>query len=333
MLELRDVVLKAGAEPIRHTFADGRISVVLGRNHSGKTLLTRVLAGLEQPVAGELFQDEASLAGLGPGTRSVALVYQSFVNYPNWTVRQNLASPMVAAKLDREAIESRVRDIAGKLGLSALLDRYPHTLSGGQQQRLAIGRALAKGARVLVMDEPLVNLDYKLRESLQQELRTLLHELGQSVIYTTSDPRDAFALGDELVLLADHAVLQSGAPLAVYVEPISPASADLMSDPRANRLPGKTPVLVRPEHLYLTSHAADDAAFPVTVLGRETNGSDTFLHCRLADASGDGSGDATHWIARLAGLEDLPPGSTCTLFAPRASLLRFDGDQGVRGLG
>ena len=323
MLELQAVVLKAGAAPITHRFDAGRISVVLGRNHSGKTRLTRIVAGLEPPVAGELLLGGESLTDVTPGQRSVALVYQAFVNYPNWTVFENLASPMKARRVGRpdpEAIRVAVGEIARKLGLSPLLERYPDALSGGQQQRLAIGRALAKSADVLVMDEPLVNLDYKLRESLQLELRALLREFGMSVIYTTSDPRDAFALGDELLLMADHELLQVGAPLDVYTAPNSMAAADLMSDPRANRWMAEDRLrMIRPEHLYLEAGQADDQVFEVQVIGSETNGSETFIHCRLLDDASM----ATHWVARLDGLVTFETGSRQRLFAPLDSILDF----------
>jgi len=270
-----------------------------------------------------------SLAGVSPGARSVALVCQAFVNYPSWTVFENLASPLLAAGRTLAQIRERVTEIAARLGLGELLERYPDALSGGQQQRVAIGRALAKGADVLVMDEPLVNLDYKLREALQLELSTLLRELGATVIYTTTDPRDAFALGDALVLLADHAVLQSGTPLALYDRPASAAAAHLMSDPRANVLPGEPPALVRPEHLYLKPHAADDAAFAVVVLGTETNGSETFLHCRLEDALETDE----HWVAHLTGLVGLAEGHRVTLYAPAGSVLTFDAGPGAVAVG
>ena len=322
MLELRDLVLKPGAEPIAHTFAGGRITVVLGRNHSGKTLLCRTLAGLAEPVAGGVYLEGKTLAGIDPGRRPVSLVYQAFVNYPDWTVFDNIASPMVAARAAKETIDAQVRDIAGRLGLAALLDRYPAELSGGQQQRLAIGRALAKQARLLVMDEPLVNLDFKLREALQLELAELLHDLDLAVVYTSSDPRDAFSLGDDLILMADHGVLQSGEPLEVYQAPVGAAAADLMCDPRANRLPDQSG-LIRPEHLSLSAGARDDLDFAVEVIGCETNGSETFLHCRPEGLASD-----DHWVARLEGLVRLAPGSRETLYAPADNVLHLVSDSG-----
>lgn len=324
MLDLAAVQLKPGAQPITHRFEPGRISVVLGGNHSGKTRLTRVIAGLEAPVAGEIVLGGEPVTARPAGDRSVALVYQAFVNYPHWTVFDNLASPLKAKARRGEAvdIDGTVREVAAKLGLMPLLDRYPDALSGGQQQRLAIGRALARSAAVLVMDEPLVNLDYKLREGLQLELQGLLHESGMTVIYTTSDPRDAFALGDEVLLFADHSVLQSGDPLTVYRAPVSPKAADLMSDPRANRWQcGDAIRLVRPEHLHLTREGSDDVAFEVDVLASETNGSETFLHCRYQDADGE----ADHWVARLAGLVPAATGERRTLFAAADAVLSFEG--------
>jgi glycerol transport system ATP-binding protein len=339
MLEVRDLVLKPGARPIGQRFEGGRIHVVLGGNHSGKTQLCRVLAGLAAPESGEILIGERHLTAEPPGRRPVALVYQAFVNYPHWTVAENIASPLVAAGAARPHIEARVDELAARVALDGLLDRYPHTLSGGQQQRLAIARALAKSAAVLVLDEPLVNLDYKLREALELELRGLLHEIGTTVIYTSSDPREAFALADELLLLDDHAVLQSGPALAVYEAPVSITAADLMSDPRANRArEGATTLLVRPEHLALTPGADDDLAFGVEVMDTETNGSETFLHCRLTGPGGEalpvepaeaetlGPADRSqerHWLARLPGLVALPVGTRCELFAARTAVMRF----------
>ena len=315
MLSLRNLTLKPGGVPFCHDFADSAITVVVGRNASGKTALTRVIAGLDLPVQGQLLLDDVDITAMTPGARSVALVTQAFVNYPNWTVRDNLASPMRAAGVSRTEQNNRIDRLAEQLGLGALLDRLPSALSGGQQQRLAIGRALAKEANVLVMDEPLVNLDYKLREALTLELQALLHEQSLTVVYTTSDSRDAFAMGDEVLLLADHVPVQSGIPLTVYEDPASPLAADLMSDPGVNRCDCETGLqLIRPEHLYLEQSDPADLAFPATLLSRETNGSETFLHCRVGEA---------HWVARLDGLVSVAEDQALTLFAPADSMIRF----------
>jgi glycerol transport system ATP-binding protein len=315
LLSIRNLVLIAGGIPFSHDFAGSAITVVVGRNASGKTALTRVIAGLAAPVEGQLLLNDVDITRLTPGERSVALVTQAFVNYPNWTVRDNLASPMRAAGIDVAQRPQRIDRLARQLGLDDLLDRLPAELSGGQQQRLAIGRALAKDATVLVMDEPLVNLDYKLRETLTLELQTLLHEQSLTVIYTTSDSRDAFAMADEVLLLADHAPVQAGKPLAVYQSPASPIAADLMSDPGANRFQSETTLqLVRPEHLYLEQSDPRDIAFPATLLSRETNGSETFLHCEVAGA---------HWVVRLDGLVTVSEDRPLTLYAPAEAIIEF----------
>jgi len=315
MLELRNLRLNPGSTPIDHEFPAGTISVVLGRNFSGKTRLARMIAGLEPDCAGELLLAGESINALAPGARPISLVYQAFVNYPTWTVFRNIASPLLARKRPRGETRARVEEIAEKLELTALLDRLPHTLSGGQQQRVAIGRALAKEARVLVMDEPLVNLDYKLREALQLELRDLLHSSDLCVIYTTSDPRDAFALADSVLLLCDHELLQSGPPLEVYQRPASPAAADLMSDPGINRLQTRGRLqVVRPEHLHLEQAEHDDVAFEVTVTGFETNGSETFLHCSV---------QGEDWVARLDGLQQFERGSRQLLYVSAGSVHEF----------
>jgi len=322
MLEIENLCLIPGSAPLTGQFRDGEITVVLGRNSSGKTRLARIIAGFEHGSGGRLLLDGEDITTQAPGRRSVALVYQAFVNYPSWTVAQNLASPMLAQRLAKDLIRERVASIATQLEISSLLDRYPAELSGGQQQRVAIGRALAKSARVLVLDEPLVNLDYKLRESLQLQLRALLHEFDMSVIYTTSDPRDVFALGDTVMLLADHALVQTGTPLEVYERPTTPLAADLMSDPAANRLrEGKLLRMVRPEHLELKAHAADDVSFATTVLGIETNGSETYLHCEIGDLHGK-----AQWVAKVEGLIDDQPGHARMLYAAAGSVLVFEAD-------
>ncbi len=318
MLAVRNLPL--GVTPFSHEFAAGAINVVLGRNRSGKTRLCRLLAGLEPAAPGVIEVDGADVTAASPGERPVALVYQAFVNYPNLTVFDNMASPMRARRLAAPGITARVERIAGRLRLDGLLDRLPSELSGGQQQRLAIGRALAKSARVLLMDEPLVNLDYKLREALELELRTMLQEEGLTVVYTTSDPRDAFNLGDTVLLLEDHRLLQSGAPLEVYERPVSPAAADLMSDPGVNRFrDGETIGVVRPEQLTLEAPPVPSRAFTLSVLSVETNGSETYLHGRVEPGADD-----DHWVAKLQGLHRIDAGARVTLHAPVESVLGFE---------
>lgn len=317
VLKLRGIRLADGAAPLDHEFQPGRITVVLGRNRSGKTRLCRLLAGLEPTGGGQIILDGADISSTPPRQRPVSLVYQTFVNYPTLTVAENIASPMRARGLPAGQRRRRVEELAASLQIGDLLDRRPAQLSGGQQQRLAIARALAKEARVVVLDEPLVNLDFKLREALELELRGLLQDAGVVVVYTSSDPRDAFNLGDEVLLLADHALVQAGQPLAVYQRPVSVAAADLMSDPGVNLLPGpRGQAAIRPEHLHVRPHGSGDETFAAELLTMETNGSQTYLHCRVSDA---------HWVVKLDGLLEtgLKSGDALELFAEPQAILRF----------
>ena len=293
----------------------GQLNILLGPTLSGKTSLMRVMAGLDQPDSGELTFDGETVIGVPVQKRELAMVYQQFINYPSLSVYENIASPLRVAGLAKSEIEARVAQAAQLLKLEPYLTRKPANLSGGQQQRVALARALVKRASLVLLDEPLANLDYKLREALQLELRDLLHTSDLCVIYTTSDPRDAFALGDSVLLLADHALLQSGRPLEVYQQPASPAAADLMSDPGVNRLQtGSLVQVVRPEHLHLQQTDTDDVTFDVIVSGFETNGSETFLHCTV---------QGVDWVARLDGLRQFERGSHQRLHVSAASVHEF----------
>ena len=305
-----------GPHAFSHHFADGAITVVLGRNNAGKTRLARAVAGLDPSPPGTVFINDADVSTQSARRRRVSLVYQDFVNYPNWSVFDNIASPMKAAgrgrDRDGEEMARAVEALADRLQIGDLLDRLPGALSGGQQQRVAIARALAQQGDVLVMDEPLVNLDYKLREELSLQLREIVQSDGLTVLYLTSDPKDAFTLGDEVLLLQDHAKLQSGTPLEVYDAPVSTAAADLMSDPGVNRLGEQT--LVRPEHLRLAPLADGDAVFEAQVNSVETSGAETFLHCRVGGAD---------WVARLPGMADVQAGARVRLYAGKDDLIRL----------
>ena len=312
-----------------YSFAPGEMTVVLGGNLSGKTNLCRLLAGLPTRACGDVSYKEQPLTDLPPQQRSVAVVFQAFVNYPNWTVAQNIASPLIAQGLSREVQEQKIRSLAQTLGIGDFLDRNPEELSGGQQQRLAIARALAQQADVLVLDEPLVNLDYKLREALVLELKALLSETQATVIYTSSDPRDAFALGDQVLLLEKNRKLQAGTPLEVYQQPANLAAAHLMSDPGVNRLPlikgdeagdWRT---VRPEHVRLGSEAAPSADtevdFEMQVDSVERSGDETFVHGRVNATE---RADVTeHWVVRRPGMHSVEEGQVMTLHVRRDDIL------------
>ena len=323
MLQLSQTQLVPDAEAFEHAFRAGTLTVVLGRNRSGKTNLCRHIAGLACAAAGEVSLDGRVMSGLRPQSRSVAVVFQAFVNYPNWTVAENIASPMLAQGVKRKDRDVRTRQLAEVLGLEEFMPRLPNELSGGQQQRLAIARAMAQRAQVLVLDEPLVNLDYKLRETLVLELRSLLQHSGTSVIYTSTDPKDAFALGDEVLLLDEHTKLQSGKPLDVYRDPQSYAAADLMSDPGVNPFITKASLVaaarkaaVRPEHVYLASAPPPGEVneFQMDVWGLETSGDETFIH---------GSVEDNPWVVRCSGMAHVVPGQRLPILVRNDDIMRF----------
>ncbi|MFK8042365.1 ABC transporter ATP-binding protein [Congregibacter sp.] len=318
MLSLSDVSLKPdGEHRFAHSFAPGEISVVLGANQSGKTDLCRLIAGLNTRAQGSVRLDGAPLGSLNPRERPVSMVYQAFVNYPNLTVFENIASPLKAQKANGDTISRKVASLAEKLHIQALLRRYPSELSGGQQQRLAIARALAKEARVLLLDEPLVNLDFKLREALEVELRELLHASDTIVIYTSSDPRDAFTLGDSLLLLDKGQKIQSGPPLEVYQNPSSFEAMALLADPDINRFHrhGK-PCALRPEHLYLASEHPSTTAlsFDMQVSAYETSGSESYVH---------GQVEGNDWVLRHSGMLSPKIGQSLKVSAAERDVVQF----------
>jgi glycerol transport system ATP-binding protein len=223
------------------TLLPGTINVVLGHTGAGKTSLLRVIAGLDRPTQGSVRQDGIDITRSPARKRSVALVYQQFINYPSLTVRDNIASPLrLRGARDTEA---RVLELARLLRIEELLDRLPGALSGGQQQRVAIARALAKDAEIILLDEPLVNLDYKLREDLRDELRALFGSARSDgkpvmVVYATTDPAEALALGGTTIVIHEGRVLQHAPTLEVYHRPASISAARVFSDPPMNLVEG-----------------------------------------------------------------------------------------------
>ncbi|MFT4769873.1 MAG: glycerol transport system ATP-binding protein [Glaciecola sp.] len=301
-----------------HSFAAGEISVVLGANQSGKTDLCRLIAGLNTRAQGEVSLDGKSLRELSPRTRPVSMVYQAFVNYPNLSVFENIASPLRARKTAASVISKTVSELAEKLRIQELLDRLPSELSGGQQQRVAIARALAQQAQVLLLDEPLVNLDFKLREALEVELRELLHASNTVVIYTSSDPRDAFTLGDRLLLLAKGEKIQSGSPLEIYEYPSSIAAMALLADPDINRFYRDEKLCaLRPEHIGLSDDGHTFEAsieFAMRVTAYETNGDESFVH---------GQVEGAEWVMRRRGMLPVNVGQALQIRAAAHDVVRF----------
>jgi len=282
----------------------GAVTVLLGATQSGKTSLMRLMAGLDVPSSGRVKVDGRDVTGVPVRERNVAMVYQQFINYPSLTVARNIASPL---RLRGERhVDERVRELAGKLHIDAFLDRYPAELSGGQQQRVALARALAKNAPLMLLDEPLVNLDYKLREELREELGLIFASGDATVVYATTEPGEALLLGGYTAVLDAGELLQYGPTAEVFHAPRSLRVARAFSDPPMNLLPGRAssagvqlqgglalPLDLPPEALGevtvgLRASAlrvgvpADTRAGEVELAARvalaEIAGSDTFMH-------------------------------------------------------
>ena len=205
-LTLKGIEQRVGAAthlyPIDLTLVPRAVTVLLGATQAGKTTLMRVMAGLDKPSAGRVLADGLDVTGTPVRERNVAMVYQQFINYPSLTVADNIASPL---KLRREpGIAQRVQALAAKLHIEPFLQRLPAELSGGQQQRVALARALAKNAPLMLLDEPLVNLDYKLREELREELTQLFASGESTVVYATTEPTEALLLGGYTAVLENH---------------------------------------------------------------------------------------------------------------------------------
>ena len=216
---------------------EGTLHGLLSTASRERTTLLRVLAGLVRPCGGRLLQKGVNITGLSPRKRNVAVVYQEFINYPNLTVFENIASPLKRKGrkvFTKDAIGQKVEELAKLFGLQDFLNRLPTELSGGQQQRCAFARALAKDADLLLLDDPLVNLDYKLREQLREELKDILKKGSSTVVYATADPREALSLGGDTIVLQDGLILQHDKARSVFERPLNIKTAQMMSEPPMN---------------------------------------------------------------------------------------------------
>lgn len=309
-LSLERVGQVIGAEthlyPLDLDLQPGAVTVLLGATQAGKTSLMRLMAGLDRPTQGAVRVDGRDVTGVPVRERNVAMVYQQFINYPSMTVFDNIASPL---KLRRErGIEARVYELAAKLHIEPYLKRLPAELSGGQQQRVALARALAKAAPLMLLDEPLVNLDYKLREELREELAQLFAASDATVVYATTEPGEALLLGGYTAVFDAGELLQYGPTTEVFHAPLNLRVARAFSDPPMNLLeaeacaqgvvlkpragqmaPASLPLAlppgaagqltlgVRSSDLHLASQASG-LVLPGSVELAEISGSDTFVH-------------------------------------------------------
>ena len=324
------ITYKVGAETfiddVSLTLEPGTMNVLLGPTLAGKTTLMRLMAGLDRPTSGTLSDDGVDLTGMPVRKRSVAMVYQQFVNYPTLTVFENIASPLRVQGLDKAEIEARVGRAAKLLRLEPMLGRTPAQLSGGQQQRTAIARALVKQARLVLLDEPLANLDYKLREELREELPRLFAETGAILVYATTEPTEALLLRGTTATLWQGRVTQVGPTASLYREPDNLDAARVFSDPPLNevaltksgamltlsngrRMPADGALAGVPDGAYRVGFRADAAgvgpaqpgrtSFAGTVAVTELNGSESFVHVDVGLGT---------WVCLVVGLHDWEPG-------------------------
>jgi glycerol transport system ATP-binding protein len=240
-LELKDVELRVGGQvhvhPTNLALAPRGFNVLLGPTLAGKTTLLRLMAGLLPPTRGRVAFDGRDVTGVSVRDRNVAMVYQQFINYGHLSVFDNVASPLRVAGVPADEVKRRVGRIAELLRLSPLLDRKPAELSGGQQQRTALARALVKDAGLVLLDEPLANLDYKLREGLRDELPRLFADRECTVVYATTEPSEALLLGGHTATVHEGRVTQFGPTGEVYRRPLDLTTARAFSDPPINVAP------------------------------------------------------------------------------------------------
>jgi glycerol transport system ATP-binding protein len=347
-LVIDGVSKKVGAsthiENVNLTLERGSLNVLLGATLSGKTSLMRLMAGLDAPTSGRVLVDGKDVTGWPVQRRSVAMVYQQFINYPSLTVYENIASPLRVSGASQNKIDGRVRDAAKLLKLEPYLDRKPLNLSGGQQQRTAIARALVKGADLVLLDEPLANLDYKLREELREELPRVFAASGAIFVYATTEPSEALLLGGNTATLFQGRVTQFGPTPQVYRQPHDLVTARVFSDPPLNILKarktddtatlstgGQAPAVgplasvpdgeytvgFRAHHLSLEPTGTHEITIPATVSVAEITGSESYVHLDAGDH---------RFVALVPGVRRLEPRSPITAYLDPRRLFLFDAD-------
>ncbi len=326
------------------TLERGALNVLLGPTLSGKTSLMRLMAGLDKPTKGQILMDGRDVTGVPVQKRRVAMVYQQFINYPTLSVYENIASPLRVARTPKDEIDRKVREAAELMRLTPMLKRAPMELSGGQQQRTALARAIVKDADLVLLDEPLANLDYKLREELREELPRIFAKTGAIFVYATTEPTEALLLGGNTATLHEGRVSQFGSTVEVYRKPHDLITATTFSDPPMNTLnviktgaslrlqdgrdvaapatmnslsDGAYIIGLRPHHLYLSVPGSDAFSVPATVAVTEITGSESFVHVDTPDG---------RWVSLQHGIHDFPIGEKIDVFLDPNSFFIFNDD-------
>ena len=324
------------------TLADGEMLVIVGASGCGKSTLLRLVAGLETATAGRISVDGRDVTNADPSDRDIAMVFQNYALYPHMSVFDNMAYGLRIRGLSRSEIQTRVQQAADLLGIGSLLDRRPRQLSGGQRQRVAMGRAIVRSPKLFLFDEPLSNLDAKLRVQMRAEIRRLQRRLGVTSLYVTHDQVEAMTLGDRLLVMHQGRPVQLATPMEVFSHPADTYVAGFIGAPAMNFLPatlvqngnavqlgsgqvfvlphkqphvGPVTLGVRPENVSLAAGGA-----PMQVELVEPLGSETLVHGRMADGSA--------LLAKLPGAAPVAESVTVT-FDP-AVLHLFDAATGKR---
>jgi len=349
-VSIRDVTKAFGATPVLHgvsiEIADGAFTVLVGPSGCGKSTLLRMVAGLEEIDGGEVAIGGRVVNKVPPKQRDIAMVFQNYALYPHMTVRDNMAFSLKLARAPQAAVTERVGRAAAILGLDGLLGRYPRQLSGGQRQRVAMGRAIVRDPQVFLFDEPLSNLDAKLRVQTRAELKDLHQRLRTTTIYVTHDQIEAMTMADQIVVMNAGRVEQQGSPLALYDRPANRFVAGFIGSPAMNffsgtveaegfraeggslwplppgrRDAGRPAVYgVRPEHLQLAP-----GGVPLLVQVVEPTGSETQVHGRLGAQPG-----ALPVMGAFRERVAARPGETLPVTADPALVHLFDGETGAR---
>jgi len=344
----KSVGLEQHLQEIDLTFEPGNLYVFFGLTLAGKTSLMRLMASLDRPTDGRVLVDGNDVTDKSVRERSVAMVYQQFINYPAFTVYDNIASPLRIKGLAKAEVNEKVRETAAMLRIDQFLDRLPAELSGGQQQRVAIARALVKEADLLLLDEPLVNLDYKLREELRVELKSIFQRGKSIVVYATTEPAEALLLGGNTVVIDEGRILQAGPTLEVFHRPASVRVTQVFSEPPMNlakttiesdrfRLAGDIEGPL-PDHLkhtadgayrlgFRANHAAlsrsdaHEIEIPATADLAEVSGSETFIHLKHG---------GENWVVLEEGVHSLRMGEAIKIYVKPDRLFLFGDDDRLK---
>jgi glycerol transport system ATP-binding protein len=348
MLEMRNAAKMAGGDyhihPTNLALDRGSLNVLLGPTLAGKTSLMRLMAGLDRPTSGSILFDGVDVTGVPVQKRNVAMVYQQFINYPAFTVYENIASPMRIAGKDKATIDREVRKAADLMRLTPYLDRTPLSLSGGQQQRTALARALVKNASLVLMDEPLANLDYKLREELRAELPRIFAQSGAIFVYATTEPSEALLLGGNTATLREGRITQFGPTIEVYRSPADLVTAKTFADPPLNFIDvvkagssfrhagadnlavpahlldmadGPVTVAFHPHHLAFTPKTPEAPKLTAKTLISEITGSESFVHLDFG---------GVRWVMLAPGIHDIDPDTDIDIFLDTRHLMAFGND-------